>query len=58
MVLMIVMLFRLKEENPDWFDPIKDEVAKPVEYNVRYIDRIIAIKSALSPRRGNPKLCK
>lgn len=55
MVLMIVMLFRLKEENPDWFDPIEDEVAKPVEYKVRYIDRIIAIKSALPPRKGKGK---
>ena len=45
MVLRIVMLFRLKEENPDWFNPIKDEVAKPVRYKVRYIDMIIAIKS-------------
>ena len=51
MVLMIVMLFRLKEENPDWFDPIEDEVAKPVEYKVHYIDRIIAIKYAMTPRK-------
>ena len=33
----------------DWFDPIEDEVSKPVEYKVHYIDRIIAIKSALPP---------
>ena len=46
---MVVMLFKLKEENPNWFNPIEDEVAKPVEYKVRYIDRIIAIKSALPP---------
>ena len=48
---MIVMIFLLKEEHPDWFDPIKDEVLKPVEYKVRYIDRIIAIISALPPRK-------
>ena len=46
---MIVMIFLLKKEHPDWFDPIEDEVSKPVEYKVHYIDRIIAIKSALPP---------
>ena len=46
---MIVIIFWLKEEHPDWFDPIKDEVLKPVEYKVHYIDMIIAIKSAMPP---------
>ena len=54
---MIVMIFLLKEEHPDWFDPIEDEVLKPVEYKVHYIDRIIAIKSALPPRKRKSRNC-
>ena len=41
----------------DWFDPIEDEVLKPVEHKVHYIDRIIAIKSALPPRKRKSRKC-
>ena len=46
-----MMIFWLIEEHLDWFDPIKDEVSKPVKNKVHYIDRIIAIKSALPPQK-------
>ena len=52
MIILIEWIFELKEMHPSWFKLVKVKaMAKPVEYKVRYIDRIIAIISALPPRK-------
>ena len=53
MIILIEWIFELKEMHPSWFKPVKFKtMAKPVENKVRYIERIIAIKSALPPWKG------